>query len=80
MSYFRQRYNKLYLANKKQLPFPEAVCRDAIASHIKRYVSKTFSISHNGFSNSLINFGEFEFVMKKISIFAAEMYLENPNR
>ncbi|MCQ2305137.1 MAG: hypothetical protein MJZ97_09130 [Bacteroidales bacterium] len=28
----------------------------------------------------LIHFGEFAFVMKKISIFAAEIYLENPNR
>ncbi|MBQ0130076.1 MAG: hypothetical protein KBT57_09605, partial [bacterium] len=28
----------------------------------------------------LIHFGEFAFVMKKISIFAVEIYLENPNR
>ena len=28
----------------------------------------------------LFHFGEFAFVMKKISIFAAEIYLENPNR
>ena len=28
----------------------------------------------------LIHFGEFAFVMKKISIFAAGIYLENPNR